>query len=289
MTVPIRSQPIGEQFYDNFATAGVPIVCVTAHESSYYHGDDDSDGEDQHILPLPASKYRYSKWHQLEDADVTSDMLKCPRIRKAPNGFKVQSVVMLEEQERAMQADDDDFFEFRRKEERRGWFRRNKKQEYSSKLEKWEVCECVNLSYQEMGHTYQMKEFLRVLRRLLRAETIELIENSLSDLSSVTFPRVRRLFLQRNHLSDLKKLPHMPYMEHLSLQQNNIHTLKGLDRLKESRIKSIILRENPVSLTPDYRREVFRLLPNLQFLDDLPRLENDTYEDESSLMSCCIF
>lgn len=59
----------------------------------------------------------------------------------APNGFKVQSVVMLEEQERAMQADDDDFFEFRRKEERRGWFRRNKKQEYSSKLEKWEVCE----------------------------------------------------------------------------------------------------------------------------------------------------
>ena len=36
-------------------------------------------------------------------------------------------------------------------------------------------------------------------------------------------------------------------------------------------------------------RRVFRLLPNLQFLDDLPRLESDTYEDESSLMSCCIF
>ena len=47
-----RSQPIGDQFYDNFATAGVPIVCVTANESSYYHGDDDSDGEDQHILPV---------------------------------------------------------------------------------------------------------------------------------------------------------------------------------------------------------------------------------------------
>lgn len=46
-----RSQPIGEQFYDNFATAGVPVVCVTTHESSYYHGDD-SDEEDQHILPV---------------------------------------------------------------------------------------------------------------------------------------------------------------------------------------------------------------------------------------------
>lgn len=288
MTIPLRSQPIGEQFYDNFATAGVPVVCVTTHESSYYHGDD-SDEEDQHILPLPASKYRYSKWHQLEDADVTSDMLKCPRIRKAPAGFKVQSVVMVEEQERAMQADDDDFFEFRRKEERRGWFRRNKKQEYSSKLEKWEVCECANLSYQDMGHTYQTKEFLRVLRRLLRAETIELIENSLSDLSSVTFPRVRRLFLQRNHLSDLRKLPHTPLLEHLSLQQNNITTLQGLDRLKESRIRSIILRENPIALKPDYRKEVFRLLPNLQFLDEIPRMECDVYEEEATVTSCCIF
>ena len=62
---------------------------------------------------------------------------------------------MLEEQERAMQADDDDFFEFRRKEERRGWFRRNKKQEYSSKLEKWEVCEvhCIFLEFAKQ-HTF---------------------------------------------------------------------------------------------------------------------------------------
>ena len=59
----------------------------------------------------------------------------------APTGFKVQTVLMLEEQERAMQADDDDFFEFRRREEKRSWFRRNKKKDYSSKLEKWEACE----------------------------------------------------------------------------------------------------------------------------------------------------
>jgi len=48
---------------------------------------------------------------------------------------------MLEEQERAMQADEDDFFQLRRREEKRGWFRRNKKLDYSSKLEKWELCE----------------------------------------------------------------------------------------------------------------------------------------------------
>ena len=61
---------------------------------------------------------------------------------------------MLEEQERAMQADEDDFFEFRRKEERRGWFRK-KKQEYSSKLEKWEVCEvCPN----KTSHNFQFSK-----------------------------------------------------------------------------------------------------------------------------------
>eukprot|EP00111_Clytia_hemisphaerica_P011643 TCONS_00034214-protein len=289
MIVDQRSPPIREEFYDNFATAGVPVVCVTTHESVYHHHNDDSDGEDQNILPLPASKYRYSKWHQLEDADVTSDMLRCPRIRKAPTGFKVQTVLMLEEQERAMQADDDDFFEFRRREEKRSWFRRNKKKDYSSKLEKWEACECVNLSYQDMGHGYQTKEFLRVLRRLIRAETIELIENSLTDLSSVTFPRVRQLYLQRNHLSDLKKLPTIPGIEHLSLQQNNIKTLKGLERLNETRIRSIILRENPIALMPNYRKEVFRLLPDLKFLDELPRLETDDPEDRDGVKTCCIF
>ena len=49
--------------------------------------------------------------------------------------------------------------------------------------------QCVNLSYQDLGHGYQTKEFIRVLRKLIRAESIELIENGLADLTNTTFPR----------------------------------------------------------------------------------------------------
>ncbi|KAJ7314697.1 hypothetical protein OS493_039231 [Desmophyllum pertusum] len=54
-------------------------------------------------------------------------------------------------------------------------------------MENWENAESANLSYQDLGHPYQKKEFQRVLRRLLRCENLQLIENSLQDLSNVYF------------------------------------------------------------------------------------------------------
>lgn len=32
---------------------------------------------------LPASKYRYSKWHELEDMDIKGNMLRSPRVRRS--------------------------------------------------------------------------------------------------------------------------------------------------------------------------------------------------------------
>lgn len=273
-----------ERFLTNgdFATSGVPIVCVTAQE--YY--DDESDDELLNILPLPASKYRYSKWSELEDTEITSNMLRTPRIRKPPSGFKKDTIWMLEEQERAALAEDGelpDRYQVIPKKKRWG---RGKKKDYQNKLENWEQCECVNLSYQDLGHPYQMKEFLKVLRKLIRAEMIELLEDSLSDLSSVCFPRCKYLYLQRNQLKNLKKLPKLTIIEHLSLQQNNITNLNGLEALKQTRLKSLTLKENPVSLQPSYRQSVFDMLPNLLLLDDLPRLPADVSDDIAR--SCCI-
>ena len=51
------------------------------------------------------------------------------------------------------------------------------------------IFQSVNLSYQDLGHPYQKKEFQRVLRRLIRCEHLQLIENSLTDLSTVFLPR----------------------------------------------------------------------------------------------------
>lgn len=36
---------------------------------------------------LPASKYRYSKWHELEDMDVKGNMLRSPRVRRSKFNF----------------------------------------------------------------------------------------------------------------------------------------------------------------------------------------------------------
>lgn len=47
----------------------------------------------------------------------------------------------------------------------------------------------LNLSYQDLGDPFQQKNFLRILCRLIRVEKLQLIENSLTDLSSVRLPR----------------------------------------------------------------------------------------------------
>ena len=49
--------------------------------------------------------------------------------------------------------------------------------------------QCVNLSYQELGHGYQLKEFYKVLKKLVRCSEIELIDDSLADLHMISFPR----------------------------------------------------------------------------------------------------
>lgn len=38
-------------------------------------------------LQLPSSKYRYSKWSELDDTEITANMLRCPRIRKGDINF----------------------------------------------------------------------------------------------------------------------------------------------------------------------------------------------------------
>lgn len=47
----------------------------------------------------------------------------------------------------------------------------------------------LNLSYQDLGDPFQQENFLRILRRLIRVEKLQLVDNSLTDLSSVRLPR----------------------------------------------------------------------------------------------------
>ena len=46
-----------------------------------------------------------------------------------------------------------------------------------------------NLSYQDQQHGYQVSNFIRVLKRLIIVEELNLVSNGLTDLHSVTFPK----------------------------------------------------------------------------------------------------
>ncbi|KAF0030619.1 hypothetical protein F2P81_017350 [Scophthalmus maximus] len=134
----------------------------------------------------------------------------------------------------------------------------------------------LNLSYQDLGDPFQRENFLRILRRLIRVEKLQLVDNSLTNLSSVRLPRCRMLNLHRNHLVCPRQLPKLPAVEHLCLSDNAIGSLVGLGALDDGPLRSLNLSRNPVTFAQDYRARVFSCLPKLEVLDGIPRLPEDS-------------
>ncbi|XP_068172647.1 uncharacterized protein [Antennarius striatus] len=209
--------------------------------------------------PLPSSRFRFVSWHHLDQCDVTGDQLTCPRVREGPS-----------EEELLQRQGDDICFERRRR-------REGERQRWEERLqENWENCLELNLSYQDLGDAFQQENFLRILRRLIRVEKLQLVDNSLTNLSSVRLPRCRMLNLQRNHLVCFRQLPKLPAVEHLCLSENAIGSLGGLGALGNSPLRSLSLSRNPVTFTQDYRARVFLCLPKLEILDGIPKLSEDS-------------
>ncbi|XP_053807941.1 protein tilB homolog isoform X3 [Vidua chalybeata] len=188
-------------------------------------------------FPLPSDSFKYLGWCDIEEHGVRGNQLLCPRVREGPSEEEL-------------------FF---------------RKEEHTLKRRKQEL----NLSFQDLGDLYQVENFKRILRRLIRVEKLWLVDNSLTDLSAIRLPRCRELNVNKNHFTSFKQLPKIPQIQHLSLAENNITTLSGISDFRHTPLESLVLKRNPCEFQERYRQLVFSNLPNLKILDGIPKLPED--------------
>uniref|UniRef100_A0A8C9PDY8 Uncharacterized protein n=1 Tax=Spermophilus dauricus TaxID=99837 RepID=A0A8C9PDY8_SPEDA len=208
---------------------------------------------------LPSDSCKYLTWHKVEEHDIRGSQLRCPRIRKGPSEEELlfqQARCNLPPKKRVLE-----------KNKWETWLQEN-----------WEDCT-------DLGDPYQVENFNRILRRLIRVETLWLVDNSLLDLSAIRLPSCRTLNLNRNYLTSFKQLPKLPQIQHLSLAENHIETLAGLPSLRCTPLESLILKRNPCEFHQNYRKRVFSCLPNLKMLDGILKLPEDYSPPEPNIFS----
>ncbi|XP_051637861.1 uncharacterized protein LOC127468583 isoform X2 [Manacus candei] len=205
--------------------------------------------------PLPSDSFKYLGWCDIEEHDVRGNQLRCPRVREGPP----EEELFLRREEHTLKK--------RKVTDTEKWEKRLQ--------ENWENCAELNLSFQDLGDVYQVENFKRILRRLIRVEKLWLVDNSLTDLSAIRLPRCRELNVNKNHFRSFKQLPKIPQIQHLSLAENNIMTLSGISDFRHTPLESLILKRNPCEFQEKYRQLVFSSLPNLKMLDGIPKLPED--------------
>ncbi|XP_039097879.1 uncharacterized protein LOC120238278 isoform X5 [Hyaena hyaena] len=122
---------------------------------------------------LPSDSFKFLTWHNVEQHDIRGSQLRCPRVREGPSTEEL----LFRQEECAMPA------------RKRGL----EKSKWETWLqENWEQCMNLNLSFQDLGDPYQVANFNRILRRLIRVENLWLVDNSLVDLSAIRLPRASK-------------------------------------------------------------------------------------------------
>lgn len=199
---------------------------------------------------LPSDRFKYLTWQTVEQHDIQGSQLRCPRVREGPSAEELlfrQEEGALPPQKKVLE-----------KNKWETWLQEN-----------WEDCKNLNLSFQDLGDPYQVANFNRILRRLIRVETL----------------CCRVLNMNKNHLTSFKQLPKIPQIQHLSLAENHIETLTGLSSLRCTPLESLMLKRNPCEFHQSYRKRVFSCLPNLKMLDGILKLPEDSSPPETNIFS----
>merc|ERR1712203_1177579 len=114
-------------------------------------------------------------------------------------------------------------------------------------------------------------------------ETLSLINVGLTTLKG--FPKLaslKKLELSDNRISNgLQALQECPKLSHLNLSNNKLKDLEAIEPLKSfEALTHLDLFNNDICNIEDYRTKVFKLLPNLKFLDDADADDNDEEESD---------
>jgi hypothetical protein len=89
-------------------------------------------------------------------------------------------------------------------------------------------------------------------------------------------PYLEILSLSNNQIKDIKSLKNLKNLKELYLKENNISDFSQLEFLKNCKKLEILnLSENPITSQQNYRQKILDMLPNLKKLDDI---ENNTFQ-----------
>ena len=225
---------------------------------------------------LPAYQFRHVNWSDLKNMDITGPSLKGPRIRATPS-LKDKEFDSIPESSANYQPH---IYNFSSQQEKRAAQREVKEvQNIKSRIEDWENVSKVNLSYQELGGQFQSRMLNTTLKKLIRCETLILVDNRLSDLSEFTFPCVKELNISLNVFESWSQLPVCPQLKILNLTGNKISAITDVSRL--GNVEVLKLRNNPLVWTvPEYRKLLFKLVPSLFSIDGVTREDLKKREEE---------
>lgn len=224
---------------------------------------------------LPSRKFQFSNWHDLRVMQLTGPELKAPRVRRGPAEKERAFHLLVDEDNNKLHHD----------------LQGRQRHQHRDGLENWEKAQLASFPYQDLQHRYQRGNSDRILDRLRHAAFINLHDNALVNLSSVSFPDCEYLNLDNNFLSSLQKLPSLRKCQHLSVADNDIATFSGLSNLRKLPLEELYLIGNPISFTLGYRQKIFATLPALKFLDGVARQEEDMEappEEEQPQSSSCV-
>ncbi|KAM4738318.1 leucine-rich repeat-containing protein 23 [Anableps anableps] len=125
--------------------------------------------------------------------------------------------------------------------------------------------------------------------------TLELRRNHLETTAGINLPNLRRLYLSQNFIKRLEGLEALEHLATLHLRDNHLETLDGLSSsmrslqylnvrgnaiadvtalhsldLVSATLKVLVLSENPLGESADYRMSVLTILPRLDRIDKDP-------------------